>query len=483
MSVNKIKLFTENFLVYGFGGVISKLIPLIMVPIVTRIMPGTEYYGISDMSNTIVNFASAFALMGMYDAMYRMFFEKDEDEYKKKVCSTALSFTICTSVLVFVLLIIFRDIIALWFFKDSNLAYVVYLSAMSTLLGATNSIVSAPTRMQNKRRVYLVANTMGPIISYSIAIPLLLAGHYIIALPLSSVISAGVMEITFGILNKKWFSLRLFDRKMLKQLLVLAIPVLPNFLMYWIFNSCDRLMITNMLGLEAAGVYSVGAKLGQASQLIYVAFAGGWQYFAFSTMKEKNQVKTNSLVYEYLGVASFVATCLVCAFSNWLFKVLFSEEYIEGYIVAPYLFMAPLLLMLYQTGNNQFLVIKKTWPGMFILASGVIVNVLLNWLLIPVIGIEGAAIATLMGYVVTDIIDIIVLIKCRLMKPRFKFLVVVMATIVFFVVWRLFFDSNIIMALVMWLLYVAFVFVNYKQDIVRMKQSIMLIVNNRKKGE
>lgn len=477
MSVNKIKLLTENFLVYGFGGVISKLIPLIMVPVVTRIMPGTEYYGISDMSNTIVSFASAFALMGMYDAMYRMFFEKDEEEYKKKVCSTALTFTICTSILLFVLLIIFRDIIALWFFKDSNLAYVIYLSAMSTLLGATNSIVSAPTRMQNKRGVYLVVNTMGPIISYSVAIPLLLAGHYIIALPLSSVISAGVMEITFGILNKKWFSLKLFDRGMLRQLLFLALPVLPNFLMYWVFNSCDRLMITNMLGLEAAGVYSVGSKLGQASQLIYVAFAGGWQYFAFSTMKEKNQVKTNSLIYEYLGVASFVATCLVCVFSNLLFEIIFTEEYLEGYIVAPYLFMAPLLLMLYQTGNNQFLVIKKTWPGMFILASGVIVNVLLNWLLIPVIGIEGAAIATLMGYVVTDIIDIIVLIKCRLMKPRLKFLVVVMATIVFVVLWRLLFSANVVVGICAFSIYTIILGYIYREDIRLAKKLVKTTIN------
>ena len=81
--MNKFKLFIENFLVYGLGGIISKLIPLIMVPIVTRLMPNTEYYGISDLSNTVVQFGSAIAVIGMYDAMYRMFFEKEDEEYKK----------------------------------------------------------------------------------------------------------------------------------------------------------------------------------------------------------------------------------------------------------------------------------------------------------------------------------------------------------------------------------------------------------------
>ena len=54
--MNKLKLFLENFIVYGIGGVISKIIPLFMVPIVTRIMPNTDYYGISDLSNTVVQF-------------------------------------------------------------------------------------------------------------------------------------------------------------------------------------------------------------------------------------------------------------------------------------------------------------------------------------------------------------------------------------------------------------------------------------------
>ena len=103
---SKFKLFIENFLVYGLGGIISKIVPLIMVPIITRIMPNTEYFGISDMSQTIISFGSALAVIGMYDAMYRMFFEKDDDKYKKTVCSTALMFTLGTSIIVFLIMIL-----------------------------------------------------------------------------------------------------------------------------------------------------------------------------------------------------------------------------------------------------------------------------------------------------------------------------------------------------------------------------------------
>lgn len=463
--MNKLKLFVENFLVYGLGGIISKIIPLIMVPIVTRIMPSTDYYGISDLSNTVVNFASSLAVMGMYDAMYRMFFEKDDDKYKKSICSTALIFTIITSIIVFIILVFFRSVVAQYFFSDRKYAYVVYISAMATLVGATNSIISAPTRMQNKRKIFLITNTVSPVLSYAISIPMLLAGHYVIALPLAAVISGITMEVTFALLNYEWFNFKLFDFKLLKQLLVIAVPLFPNFLIYWIFNSCDKVMVTNMIGIGAAGIYSVGSKLGNCSQLIYSAFAGGWQYFAFSTMKEDNQVESNSRIFEYLGIISFIATAFICAWSYGLFKVLFTEKYLSGYIIAPYLFLAPLLQMLFQVAANQFLVIKKTWPNIFILSAGAVINIFINYYLIPILGIEGAAIATLVGYIISDVMCVIVLCKMKLMVVSKKFLLAIVVIVLYLILWRLSFSNNIVFGSVMAVIILMMMIFIYWRDI------------------
>lgn len=463
--MNKFKLFIDNFLVYGIGGIISKIIPLIMIPIITRLMPSSEYFGLSDLSNTLVQFGSAIAIMGMYDAMYRMFFEKEDEEFKKNVCSTAFVFTLITSILVFGIMLLLKNVIAKLFFNDFKYAYITYISAIATLVGATNSIISAPTRMQNKKNIFLIVNTISPLISYGIAIPMLLKGYYTIALPLAAVISGLTIEIIFGIMNKKWFSFKRVDVKLLRQLLSIAIPLLPNFLIYWIFNSCDKVMITNMVGIAAAGVYSVGSKLGHCSQLIYTAFAGGWQYFAFSTMKEKDQVRSNSLVFEYLGIISFVSTAFMSALSYYVFKVLFTSEYINAYIIAPYLFLAPLLQMLFQVASNQFLVVKKTWPNMVILLTGAILNVLINVLLIPVIGIEGAAISTLVGYFISNVICVIVLLKLKLMLISKRFLVSTLCIIIYIILWRILFCNNSIMGLLMASILTFIYILLYKKDL------------------
>ena len=463
--MNKLKLFVKNMVVYGLGGVISKIIPLVMVPIVTRIMPNSEYFGISDLSNTLLSLCTSLGIMGMYDAMYRMFFEKEDDEYKKEICSTAFFFTCITSAVLFVIMLLFSPLIAKLFFGDKELIYVVYIVAIATLIGATNSIISAPTRMQNKGMVYVVMNAIGPIISYSISIPLLLCGHYVIALPVAGLLTAIVNEIAFYGLNRKWFHLKLFKREHIGPLLKIGIPLLPNFLIYWIFNSSDRLMITSILGIGAAGLYSVGSKLGNASQIIYTAFAGGWQYFAFATMKEKDQVKSNTLVFEYLGVISFGVTTFVCCFSRYIYMFLFEQEYYEGYVIAPYLFLAPLLQMLFQIAANQFVVIKKTWPNALILALGAIANVVLNLVLIPVLGIEGAAIATLIGYAISDVICVIVLQKMKLMKISAKFVLVTILLFVFIVMWRMVFLEQIIASLSMAIAFCVVVIMLYRADI------------------
>lgn len=438
--MNKLKLFVTNLIVYGAGGIIGKVIPLIMVPIITRLMPDSSYYGISDMSNSLLSFCSALAIMGMYDAMYRMFFERDSNDllYKKQVCSTALTFTLITSFVVFCIMLILKDYLATWFFGDSQYSYIVYITAMATLIGATNSIVSAPTRMQNKRGIYLIANTVSPLISYGISVPMLLAGHYLIALPLAGMLSALTIEVTYLILNRSWFSFKSVNWKLLKQLLVIAVPLLPNFIIYWVFDSSDRLMITNMLGLDASGIYAVSAKFGHVSQLIYTAFAGGWQFFAFSVMKENDQVKTNSRIFEYMGAISFVCVAFAFALSEPLFRLLFEEEYITGFIAAPYLFFAPLLQMLFQIEANQFLVIKKTWPNLLVLSLGAGLNVVLNYFLIPILGIEGAAIGTLVGYATSVIICTIVLRCMKLMVVTPRFIASVLIIVAFILVWRIF---------------------------------------------
>lgn len=467
-------MFIENFLVYGLGSIISKIVPLIMLPIVTRLMPNTFYYGLNDISNIIVSFGSAIALTGMYDAMFRLFFDKDDIEYRKKVCSSAFYFVVITSSIVFGILIVFQSFFSNIFFDSYKYTNLLMISSLSILIGSTNSIISAPTRMQNKRKVFLVTNTLTPIISYSISVPLLIKGMYVMALPFSALLASLSMLIIFYILNSSWFSIKKVNKNLIKEMLIIGLPLMPNFLIYWIFNSCDRMMISKMMGNAYVGIYGVGARVSSISQFIYTAFSGGWQYFSFSTMKSDDQVQLTSNIFEYLGIISYSATIVLTIFSKYIFQLFFKGEYIKGAIVFPYMFLAPLLLMLYQTIGNQFLIKKKTWPSAIILSFGAIVNILINYFLIPVMGIEAAAIGTLCGYAISVFICTIVLNKMKLVNISFKFKINTMIMIVFFLVWRIKLKEFVFISLVFGLVVMLIYMYSYKDELKIVSRKILI---------
>lgn len=448
MHRSRAKLFIENIVVYGFGGMISKLIPFFMLPIITRLYPSSEYMGLNDLSTSFIQFASALAVCGMYDAMFRLFFDDDNINMQRKVCSTAMGFVSTTTIVLALLCIIFREQIADWYYGGTQYVKLVDITTVGFLVNSTNQIVSAPTRIQNKRKVFLITNTISPLISYTVAIPLILDGYYALAMPLATAISGLILEISFGIMNASFFKTSSFDKEKLRELLKVGLPLLPNFLVYWVYNSADKLMISQLLGTSATGVYSVASRIGHISNLIYNAFAGGWLYFAYSTMNDDDQVQLKSNIFEYLGAIAFASTVALTAVSKLCYQLFFTEEYYEGYIVAPYLFLAPLLLMLYQVLANQFTIMKKTYLNLLALSAGAILNIILNWVMIPAVGIEGASIATLLGYIISILLCVIILKKMKLININVKVYVNVIVFASFFAVWRILVHDSIILSII-----------------------------------
>lgn len=474
-SKSRTKLFIENFLVYGLGGMISKFIPLIILPILTRLYPSSKYIGLNDLSLTFISFASALAVCGMYDAMFRLFFDDKSKEWQKKICSTAFTFVSFTSVMLSLICFLLRKQIASWYFEDEKYEALVVLTIVGFLISTTNQIISAPTRIQNKRKVFLVRNTISPIISYAVAIPLILKGYYIMAMPIATIIASFSLEMSFLIMNKEYFSFKCVKKSQLISLLKIGLPLMPNFLVYWIYNSSDKVMINKILGTDFTGIYGVASRIGHISNLIYTAFAGGWLYFAYSTMNDDDQVQMKSNIFEYMGVISFAATAALMSVSKLGFKIFFTAEYLDGYLIAPYLFLAPLLLMLYQIIANQFTIAKKTYMNLFALSIGAVVNVILNLILIKAIGSEGAAIATVIGYIISILMCLFWLRRMKLIIINKKVMINAAVMLMYFLTWRFLCHDNYVLSALVSVVVITFFIYMYRDMLMR------VLKNRRKK--
>ena len=399
---SKLKLFLENFLFYGGLSVLQKALPFITLPIITKMLPDTSSYGIADMFNLIISFGSAIAILGIYDAIFREFFEdKENKKYQKEVTSTGLNIVLVSSTIVFLLCFILRKEISLFLFGNIKCKNLITISGIAIAISCLDIIFKFPTRARNQRKTFFITGISFPMIGFLITYFCIKIGYTYEALIYGTTLMNSISLVIFFLLNYKDFSLKTFNKKIAKELFKIGLPLVPVFLIYWIFNSMDRVMINKMIGSRELGIYSVGSKVSSVSQLIYSAFAGGWGYFSFSTMKDEKQVKLISNTFEYLGIISFIAFIISKPFISPVFNFFFTGDYIRGQEVFSYLFLSPLMLMLFQTIGSQVIIIKKSYLSTLILSVGAVMNIILNYYLIKYFGIRGAAFSTLISYIVS----------------------------------------------------------------------------------
>lgn len=475
------KLFVENIFVYGFINILNKIVPFLLLPIITRMLPDASDFGVYSMYTTIVGFGTPLVVLGLNDAMFREYFEKDDLQYRYNVTTTTQRMIMMSSLIVSITLILFNKSFSNMFYGESGYGNLVIFAAIGVFLGGIKSPIQAPTRMQNQKRIFVVSGLISSLVTYILALALIYFGYSYYGLIYSSNFAIFVLLVFFGIRNRNFFIEGSYDKRIAKELLKIGLPLLPTFLIYWIFNSMDKIMIINMLGTFDLGIYSIGSKMAQASQLIYAGFVGGYSYFKFSTMKDSDQVEMNSRLFEYLGLISALAFIIVYPIIPILFELLFESVYVQGAIVAPYLFLSPLLLILFQVVGSQFIVVKKSHYASISLVIGALVNVILNYILIQRIGIEGAALATLVGYIISVLFVSVIAKKKNLLIIRGKFVSVCLLVIGYLLLNRCFIDNVFLLQLTSSIVFIIIISGLYLEEVKNM--SSLLKGKSRFKGE
>ena len=121
--------------------------------------------------------------------------------------------------------------------------------------------------------------------------------------------------------------------------------------------------------------------------------------------------------------------------------------------------------MLYQVIATQFIVVKNTWPSTLLLTVGAVSNIALNYWLIPLLGVEGAGVATLLGYVLTVFSASVVLVRMRLLIVRVRFLVSVCVMVIYFIIWRCWFINALGVGLLLSVLGTMIMLIFYRYEV------------------
>jgi O-antigen/teichoic acid export membrane protein len=204
------------------------------------------------------------------------------------------------------------------------------------------------------------------------------------------------------LVRRRFISLTTFDRKLLWASLVFGFPLVGYELAGVILDSGGRIVVQQYLGFEAVGYYSAGYNIANyVSQLLMVpvnlALFPIYMRLWVTKGREETQWFLSSALDNFLMAGMCVmAGVIVSAHDAVIF--LGSQKLMAAYPLLPILVGGLMLYSLHIFFNAGLLIYKRTLTMAKLIASAATLNIVLNIVLIPLIGLMGAAVATLLGY-------------------------------------------------------------------------------------
>lgn len=423
------KELKQNTVIIAIANIGSKAIAFIMAPIYSYYLT-TSQYGTSDLLLTTSNLLIPIFCLDVYEATFRYSNDKDYDE--NKIISS--SFFICFPGIIVSILVIF---VAFFLFKE-KVSYIFYTMAY-VILGACIRIESQFARGQKNMRVFGatgIINALALFATNMLFLVILKKGlkgwlfSYLTAQLITSV------YLCFKCKIYKKIRLSYVDRSYIKLFLRFCFPLIPTASMWWVMNASDRYMITFFLGISSTGIYSVANKMPAILSVFENVFYQSWQTTAISTIEDEDRDRLYSDVFNRYFHFLTIGVIGLLLIGKPMIIILFAKDYNSAWIPLAPLIVGVLIHALAGNLGSLYSVFKSTNGALVSALVGAVSNIVLNMLIIPVLGIVGAAVTTLVGYIITLVFrwfDVRKFVSIRLNKD--EAIICLLALIVQFVLY------------------------------------------------
>lgn len=418
------KLLINNIIAFGGINLLNKLFPLLLLPLLTRIITDPSIFGAYDVYLIIVSFGASIANLGLYDIVFRGYFETESIIKRKLIISTGFNIILIFSILLSILSIVFSNFLQSFFPEGTNSKLILLCSIGILVTAINNFVLIGPRIVNNKIQIGLFS--IGRNLIYYVLVFVFIYMELtweILIYP--ELIALFVLTVLFYFLYKKEFVFFKFSKKIALDLLKLALPLMPIFIIYWVFKTYSRITISQELGIEQLGIYSVGARFAAIGQFLQVSFSSGWAFFTYSTMKDIDQKDLKMKILEVISIISFLLFSISIVVDKLFLSQIIGIEYIEGISVFSYLFFCPILLMLYQIVSNQFTIAGRTYFNLIVLLMGLSSILLSMRFLTKNYGIEGSAFSLVCTYFLILSLSILIGRITKIFPVRIKYFVAI----------------------------------------------------------
>lgn len=393
-----IKQLASESIIYGISGTIASSIGIFLIPIYTRIFSPSDY-GIIALITTLMGLIGMFVVLGMDNSSARWFYDSDKVQYQKYTISSWFWCQLGVSCIIAIGLFLFASQVSILLLKSKEHALLIRIAALTIPFGTFSKVLGNWLRYQRHAwttSIFSTTNSLGTIGIIVIFVVVYRWG--LIGIYSARFIAAFIAALVAVAILKTWINPVFVSWTRLKGMLVYGLPLVPAAVASWITISSDRFILQMFHDTVEVGLYSIAATLASGVALVTGAFQMAWGPFAFSIYREKESLNVYAKVLSlYALILCFLGTA-VSLFAPLLLRILTTPEYYEANSCVPYLVFSYIAIgATYIIGIGSGIV-KRSTPVAIGIFIGAAINIVLNFILIPSYGKEGAAMATLVSY-------------------------------------------------------------------------------------
>ena len=389
--MNPYQRLISNTVLFGLSTFGARFLTFLLTPFYTRVLSSAEY-GVTDLLIQTGNLLIPIASVGIANGVIRYGLERISD--KSGVFTAGLLTTLAGFFLLLLASPLLRGIAFL-----SDYLWLVLLYVLAANL---HSVCNQFARTMGHVRLFALDGILRTALTIVFNILLLaVLSTGITGYVLANVLADGIATAFVFLRARQWRYLRLSSvtRRDTVRMLRYSVPLIPSNLCGWIINISDRYLIALLAGSAATGIYAVANKIPTVLLAIANTFSSAWQFSALAEQPREEKERLFSNVYSVYSAIGLVAASGVIWTAQLSTRLLAAPDYFAAWRYVPVLALATTFACLGSFLSSIYMVEQRSGAILATTLLGAAVNVGGNLFFIPVWGSMGAAISTLVSYI------------------------------------------------------------------------------------
>jgi len=397
------KKFTKDVGIIGITSLIISLKGLILLPIIIKIV-GASGYGIWAQVGVTLGLINPIADLTLSYTFVRFFAgERDKEEIQEGFFSILITM-FCWSSFIALMLFFLATPIASILFNDMNAIDIVKITAIIVPFSTINSLLLFFFRTYRQMKTYsalLLLQNFGEIAAIAYFV---LSGFGVFGAVTSMLIVRIFMDVVMLSMIVSQIGIKIPKFSNIRPYLKFGLPLIPSQLSSWVVNSSDRYVIGIFSGIASVGIYSAAYGISNIISMFvapinFVLVPALSKSYDAGKIEEVKTLLSYSL--KYLLMLAIPSAFGLSILAKPILQIMTKPEFVSsGCLIIPFVALSMVLFCIYGVVGQVIVLVKKTRITGTIWVIAGLANLGLNIIFVPKIGILGAAITTLIAFVI-----------------------------------------------------------------------------------